>query len=170
VVASTYPGVTEEARNDTVRFILDLGIDVNEDNEIGWTALVSATERGYASIVRTLLNGGADVDAECDCPAFGGGGWTALMIAALRGNTGIVEALLDKGANVNAKSASKSRTPLMVAALSGSTEVVGALLARGANIDEKDLNGKTALELARESLKGDRRAGILRMLREAEPK
>ena len=167
-VASTYPGVTEEARNATVRFILDLGVDVDEENEIGWTALVSATERGYASVVRTLLNKGADVDAACDCPGFGGG-WTALMIAALRGNTGIVQALLDKGANVNAKTASQSRTPLMIAALSGSTEVVGALLAGGANINAKDLNGKTALELARESPEGERRAQILRILGKADP-
>ena len=164
-VASTYPRVTEEERNGTVQFIVDLGINVNEENGIGWTALISATERGYASIVRTLLNRGADVNGVCDWPGFGDGGLTALMIAVLRGDTEIVQALLDEGANVNAKTASQRRTPLMAAVSSGSTEVVGALLARGANINEKDLHGKTALTLARENLEGERRAEIVRMLR-----
>ena len=168
--ASTVVGVTEEERNDTVSFILDLGTDVNEQNENGWTALLSATDRGRASVVRTLLNRGADVNAACDCPGFHGGGWTPLMIAALRGHTGIVRTLLDKGADVNAKSANKGRTPLMVGVLGGSTHVVRALLEQGADINEKDSSGKTALELAEEKLEGERRAKILQMLREAKPK
>jgi ankyrin repeat protein len=169
-VASTRVGVTEEERNDTVSFILDLGTDVNEQNENGWTALLSATDRGYAAVVRTLLNRGADVNAACDCPGFQGGGWTPLMIAALRGHTGIVQALLDKGADVNAKSATSGGTPLMAAVLGGSTDIVRVLLERGADINQKDSEGKRAVVLAEELLKSERRAEIVQMLREAEPK
>ena len=169
-VASTYVGVTEEARKDTVGFILDLGTGVNERNEIGWTALLSATERGYASIVRTLLTRGADVNVVCDCPGFHGRGWTPLMIAALRGHIGIVRALLDKGADVNAKSVDQGRTPLIVAVLGGSTDIVRALLDRGADVNDKDLSGTTALEFAEEGLEGETRASMLQVLREAEPK
>jgi ankyrin repeat protein len=168
--ASTRVGVTEEERNDTVSFILDLGSDVNAQNEDGWTALLSATERGLESVVRTLLNRGADVNAACDCPGFRGGGWSPLTIAALRGHTGIVRALLDKGADVNAKSGDQGRTPLIVAVLGGYTDIVRALLERGADINEKDNSGKTALELAEERLQGERGAKILQMLKEAEPK
>ena len=100
-VSSWIAGVTEKERSDTVRFLLELGVDPNAKNEDGWSALLFASDIGYASIVKILLNKGANINAKCDCRGFLGGGWTALMIAIYREHTEIVEALLSKGADVH---------------------------------------------------------------------
>lgn len=205
---STYVGVTEEEANGAVSFLLDIGVHVNEKSEDGWTALLKAMHRGRISVVRTLLDGGADVNVACDCPGFLGGGWTALMVAAREGHTEIVRALLEKGADVNHKN-NKGETALMQAASRGRTEIVGVLLDKGADVNAqgvikrrsalmmavlgmagsrisndvvrvlleygadinmKDVDGKTAIELAEEELEGKRRAEIIRLLKQTGPK
>lgn len=60
------------------------------------TALMLASENGYAKVVRLLLEAGADINAA----KFDGA--TALMLASQIGNTEVVRILLNHGAKVNA--------------------------------------------------------------------
>ena len=73
--------------------------DVRSDAEkwYGGTALHEAAENGYGTVVRSLLQRGADIDAQDN---YGG---TALHRAAKMGHSGLVRLLLEKGANVNKK-------------------------------------------------------------------
>jgi len=81
--------------------LLEAGADVNwkadDDWDIqglgrGWTALMIAVIHGHADAVKTLLDAGADVNAEDE------NGGTALMHGARRGHTEIVDMLKQAGA------------------------------------------------------------------------
>ncbi|UKZ97145.1 uncharacterized protein TrAFT101_011912 [Trichoderma asperellum] len=116
----------------------------------GRTALQAASERGHLSIVKLLLERGAEVNA----PPSPVAGRTALQ-AATRGGFGpIVHLLLSLGAQVNAPSARyKGITALQGACLQGSLEIVELLLRSGADVQASgggfDRNG-TALHAAAE--------------------
>lgn len=169
-------GMTEEKVNDTVSFLLDIGVHANEKSKDGLTALLIATQKGRISVVQTLLDRGAEVNTVCDCRGTLSGGCTALMVAVYGGHTEIVRALLEKGADVNAQGTFERRTVLMMALLGigvngyrKSVEVVGVLLEYGADINMQDGSGKTAIQLAQEELKGERRAEIIRLLKQSGP-
>lgn len=136
------------------------------------TPLVDAAKSGDAAAVKTLLAGGADVNA----PAADGVTalhWavyaddealtnalleagaradvandlavTPLHLAAANGNARIVQALIGRGAKVDAASEA-GVTPLMEAARVGSAEAVRALIARGADVNARETSrGQTAL-------------------------
>ena len=120
--------MTDEQLSDTVRFLLDLGADVNASDKEGWTPLLLAVERGHSSVARILLDRGANVNAKCDCSGWLDGGWTALMIAIIQRHDEVVRLLLDKGAEVNAKNGNTGETALMVAVAHDASATITALL------------------------------------------
>ena len=107
------------------------------------TALVSAATRGYLTIVKGLLDAGADMDKA------GYGAGTPLYRAAWEGHTEVVQALVDAGADKD-KADRWGGTPLYEAALRGHTEVVQALIDAGADWTKKTQDGKTAMDIAKE--------------------
>lgn len=151
----------EKDVNETVKYVLDLGADVNSDFEQQrgkTTVLLLAVEKGSGSIVRTLLDRGADPRTrwECKCVLAG---FTPLMLAAWQaGNTGyptsIVTSLLDSGAEINARCESDNAydyggsTALMVAVIKGNSKVAEILITRNADLTVRNDKGETALLLA----------------------
>jgi ankyrin repeat protein len=101
-------------------------------------ALIEAAQNGRLAEVKTLLEGGVDVNAALN------DGRTALMAASYFGYTTIVDALLKKQADVN-KSTRNGTTALMYACDQGQKDIVDVLLAKGANIDATNNKGETAL-------------------------
>ena len=104
----TLVGAVSQGDVSGVRALLANGANVNARDSKGWTALMLASylagflpERSvsYQAIVRSLLDGGADVNAKTY-----GDGMTALMLASFTGTNEVASALLAKGADVNAKS------------------------------------------------------------------
>lgn len=75
-------------------------------------------------------------------------GGIALFIASHRGNINLVKGLISHGANINYKS-SYGRSPLMVSVVANKTEVIEFLLDNNANVDLADINGDTALTIAK---------------------
>ncbi|KAM0257093.1 hypothetical protein ACHAQJ_004557 [Trichoderma viride] len=97
----------------------------------GRTALQAASERGHLSIVKLLLELGAEVNA----PPSPVAGRTALQAAARGGFGAIVHLLLENGAQVSAPSARyKGITALQGACLQGTLEIVEILLTYGADV------------------------------------
>jgi hypothetical protein len=104
--------------------------------------LIQAAGRGDVSIVRQLLNKGADINAKDD------NGWTALMMASsYKGNYEIVRMLLAKGADVNAGNNERG-TALYNACVFGHSEIVNELIAHGADVDARNDRGFTPLIVA----------------------
>jgi ankyrin repeat protein len=105
--------------------------------------VADAAMRGDLDVVRTLLRGGADVNAAQ------GDGMTALHWAAEAGNEGMVEALIYAGANLGAVTRIGDYTPLHLASKAGQPAGVAALLEAGADPEARTGTGAaTALHFA----------------------
>jgi ankyrin repeat protein len=87
-----------------------------------------AARNGNASMIATLLKGGADAKAATSTGA------TPLMMAAASGYADAVNVLLDHGADVDAKESAMEQTALMFAAASNRVDAMKALLQRGADV------------------------------------
>ena len=146
---------------ETVRALLKKGLDVNEAQGDGTTALHWAAMKGDAELTQMLLFAGANhrattrlgaytplylaakgghsavvaalLAAGADPKALTTNGATPLMIAAAGGDPRTITALVENGSDINAKDAAKGETPLMFAAAFNRVEAVKLLLARGAD-------------------------------------
>ena len=103
--------------------------------------LADAAMKGDAAAVRSLLAGGADVNAAR------GDGMTALHWAAETGNAEITEILVAGGAILEVTTRLGAYTPLHVAGRKGAAEVIRVLLDAGANPRALAATGSTPLHL-----------------------
>ena len=84
--------------------LLEHGANGEEYGRARQTGLYIASSLGYAEIVRTLVNRGANLNAVCEChwdEPFGGVEFTPLHEASLCGELEVARVLLEYGANVN---------------------------------------------------------------------
>ena len=121
--------------------LLTRGVDVNAaESWHGQTALMWATGERHASVVGTLVEHGANVNARSSA------GYTALLIAARVDQPELVRLLIAAGADVN-DTAPGGLTPLLVATVRGHADLAVHLLQRGAD-PNADATGYTALHWA----------------------
>ncbi len=155
-----------------IRQLLDLGVDVNApltsaipyrgpsnfsnifESMVGATPFLRAAESGDATLMRLLMDHGADVHVTT------GDGKTALILAAGVGYSdgstfewseketlGAIELCLAAGIDVNAASAT-GMTALLGAAHRGSNAIVQYLVSHGADLHARDSSGRGALDWA----------------------
>ncbi|XP_076033747.1 uncharacterized protein LOC143020821 isoform X2 [Oratosquilla oratoria] len=140
----------------------------------GTTPLILAAANSHVSIVKELLDQGADpnmtrhtgtgaiffaaqggfldivtmlLDNGVNIHQASKDGGTALVVAAQCGHQDVVEFLLEKGANANVAMRDRAST-LFVAAQNGHTGVVKALLKAGARVNTRRVDGATPLWIA----------------------
>ncbi|KAL6625855.1 ankyrin repeat-containing domain protein [Neocallimastix sp. 'constans'] len=137
-----------------VKYLVELGADVNKENKFNETPLYCACRKGNEKIVKYLIEHGANVN---------------------RGNEKIVKYLVEHGADVN-KINQYNETPLYGACEEGNEKIVKYLVEHGANIkidergnknlvkylvelgadiNDKSRNGDTPLIMARKSRNGN---------------
>jgi len=105
--------------------------------------LYEAAADGDNELVKSLISGGADVNAQNDW------GWTPLYVAAAIGNGVIVNLLIAKGADVDAPN-KLSETPLHLAVSNGHRDIVMLLIENGADFRAADEDGVTPLHATAE--------------------
>uniref|UniRef100_A0A0G4H219 Uncharacterized protein n=1 Tax=Chromera velia CCMP2878 TaxID=1169474 RepID=A0A0G4H219_9ALVE len=123
---------------DVAALLLDAGVDPNESDTKGWTALMWASRNDNEDLISVLLERGARVNA------YNTDQSTALSIAALRGQIDAVAALLVADPDLEMRD-KQGRTPVACAAQAGYTFPLDLLLLKGAAPDD------TALLLASEN-------------------
>ena len=130
---------------ETVRALIEAGINISEHRHEKFNPVVIAVRNGYAELLKTLLANGADAREKDET------GETLLIRAAMGNNLEILEILLATGKfDVNAISNGPGWTALMLAARHGNVEMAKRLLAAGADPGIQGNDGKTALDTARE--------------------
>jgi len=83
---------------DILQAFLDRGMNIDNKNEHGSTALMFGSRDCRVEVVEMLLNRNANPDIQEN------NGWTALLIASEFGRKEIVQLLLDHGADIDLKS------------------------------------------------------------------
>jgi len=144
-MADTFPlkqAAVHDNNEQMMTILSSAGVNVNEQDGGGYSALSYAVGRQNLDGVRILLKHGANVNIQAL------NGVSPLYLAAERGNVEIARLLLDRGARVNTVSA-KGFTPLMCAIAMPSLAMVNLLLDHGANVNIcSGYTGKTPLQVA----------------------
>ena len=167
----------EKGDRDAVLLFLRSGVDIDTQDERGWTPLMISTFNGREEIALLLIENGANVNAKDSAgygplhwSAFNGfdsvveslidkraavnavsnHGWSPLLQAATRGHLKIAEQLIEAGADVNLAS-HDGWTPLHKAAANGHAGIVKLLLAHGALRHSEYQDGTTPMMLARKN-------------------
>jgi len=132
-------------RNDIINALLEMGADIDGQDQREHTALIWAVCVAHKKTVKLLLDLGANVNIKDEYDR------TCLMYAASTGNVSVetMKRMIAMGADINAKDDS-GRTSLIHAAKEGQIEAVKLLLNRSADINVEDTYGNTALEYAEE--------------------
>ncbi|KAI4351152.1 hypothetical protein L6164_005535 [Bauhinia variegata] len=118
---------------------------LNEENELGETALFTAAEKGHLDVVMELLKHSNKETALKKNRS----GFDPLHIAASQGHHAIVQVLLGYDPGLSKTIGPSNSNPLISAATRGHTEVVNELLSKDCSLLEiSRSNGKNALHLA----------------------
>ena len=116
-------------------------IDINFQNENGWSALHYACDEGNLKIVEILIKSKINLNLITNEKK------TSLHLSVIRGYFDISKLLIENGANINCLDNEKN-LPLHLCAMGGHVELLNYLLEKNSkNINEKNLFGKTALDL-----------------------
>jgi ankyrin repeat protein len=149
-------GAAQVGALGTVLDLLDAGIDVDETNADGETALIAAAA-AHPGLIRVLARKEADLSHRDDS------GRTAYMAASSADRKLIVKALTEAGApveevepeelaQVRAQLAvdddSHDPSELLTASFSGNAVAVSRLIAMGADVNQQDEEARTPLALA----------------------
>jgi uncharacterized protein len=157
---------------ESVKVLLDAGVDVNQQSGYGWSPLLVATQNRYYTLGAYLIERGADVNLANH------GGWTPLYLATDNRNIesgdypvrrpdmdhlDFIRLLLDEGADVNHRVTDSTETrtvftnqwldengatAFLRASQSGDLELMTLLLSRGADPTIETVLGVSALQVA----------------------
>ena len=90
LTVENFLNAVRENNKKLVELFINDGIDIDNKDKYGITALMLAAEKGYIDIVNFLISNGADVNIQTKA------GWTALMSA--KGKSEIIDLLKSAGA------------------------------------------------------------------------
>lgn len=124
-----------------VKRLIIAGVDFDQQDEFGKTALIEATYAGRMKVVEVLLAAGANLEIKNMFDM------TALHMSFRYNDAKLTKLLLESGADVHAMN-SRGETPLMEALFNNNLAVVHALLDGGSDVNRQNFIGNTALMFA----------------------
>ncbi|KAJ5914570.1 hypothetical protein N7504_003453 [Penicillium tannophilum] len=128
--------------DETVEFLIrSYKGRINEQGNMGRTALVAACGRGELGIAQSLLNNGADLTIMDD------DGATPLAVSCLNGHYEVAKLLLVNGADIKIPENCLA-IPICCAAIGGHLRITELLLDHGADIEAQHINKRTPLHMA----------------------
>jgi ankyrin repeat protein len=134
----------QEGVVDTVKTLIDSGIDVMiKDNEER-TALHYASGYGSYDIALALVEAGAEVNVIDEA------GRTPLHLASANGHKDIAELLINRGAQTNIQDSEYGYTALHYASILGNMDIIQLLIDNGADAQITDDQGMTPLDVAKD--------------------
>jgi ankyrin repeat protein len=151
-------------RVDQVAALLKSGVDVNEKDVLGCTALTFSVVKGNIDVAKLLLQAGADPNAVGGVAHVG---FCSVMIMAMTPRPHrleLIDMLIAAGGALNPPH-SFPHSPLMSAVQFKDTELINALLERGADVNWANSIGTTALQEA--ITIGEPRVEVVRLLLKA---
>jgi uncharacterized protein len=126
-----------------VRELIAQGVNIDEADASGDSPLIMAAYKGYAEIVRLLLEAGADVSV-----VDPGMQATALHAAAYAGRTEAAKLLIDYHIDINKQGPKNGYTALHDAIWQNNIDTARVIIDGGANLHLKSHSGQTPLEFA----------------------
>ena len=123
---------------NVVKFLVDIGVDIETKNDDGRTALMLASWNNKLEMVNFLIENGANINVEDGRNYTHDGGQTSLMLAAFNGHFDIFKVLIEAKADINHNSV------LSDVAQRGYLNIVEFLL----DVSTSDELGKTELNNA----------------------
>ena len=133
----------EAGECETLKLLLDHGMDVNILDDWGRTPLFCAVDTDRIAAAKFLLDNGADLELMASHEAG-----TFLESAILEGNGEMLRILLGRGVKPNGVRKRDGMTPLSFAVCTSSPEAVKLLLQYGAQPEDQGTCGKAALHYA----------------------
>ena len=113
---------------NVVKFLIDVGVNIESKNEHEDTLLMWATTFGHYNIIALLIEKGANINE---------GVWTPLMLASINSRLKIVQFLIDKGADIEVKDDYEGRTALKLAITHNRFDIVKILVENKADIEDE---------------------------------
>jgi len=130
---------------DKAKGLIKSGLDINETDEYGFTALHMACDNGHLEVVKEILAAGAKLD-----PLVFDSYMMPLHFAVSKNHTAIAKLLIEKGAKMDENTYSGACCgPIHYAIIKENMEIVKLLLAKKCNVNlPDDINGNSPLMLA----------------------
>uniref|UniRef100_H2ZH16 Uncharacterized protein n=1 Tax=Ciona savignyi TaxID=51511 RepID=H2ZH16_CIOSA len=125
-------------------YLMNKKAKINVTTAMGITALTLATYGGHTKLIELFMNHDVLVDDSESVPYFA----SPLAVATMQGRDDNLRRLLKKGIPPDQCFKFTNWTPLMIAALTGQLPMARLLVGKGANPNFKNIQGKTALEIA----------------------
>ncbi|WP_394391137.1 ankyrin repeat domain-containing protein [Shewanella woodyi] len=111
-----------EGQLDRVIKLVELGADINIQNDDGWSALLASRT---AEVANFLIENGADINAVSRSQ------FNSLMMASVIGSKNLVSYLIKRGISIHSQTEG-GWTPLLQAVSSGNLDVVSYIVEQGA--------------------------------------
>ena len=121
-----------------VKRLLSRGVNVNIQDETGYSAFMYACGQGHSDTVGLMITSGGAAVNDFDSKL------TPLILAATNGHDDTIQILVDNGAAIDQRD-ELSRTPLLIACEKGNIGCARVLLKAGANANAMDKRGNTGL-------------------------